>query len=103
MTDHLLEPRIARLEGKQDALDTYLPALLNRLETGFAEIRADMTIIRAELRDDMGAMRAELRDDLRAMETNLRSDMRASRWERIAIILTLAVGFASVIATLLAG
>ncbi len=78
MTDQDLQRSVARLEGRHDALDTYLSALLERV----------------------GQMEDRLRDDMRAMEGNLRSDMRASRWERVAIIVTLIVGFASVTATL---
>ncbi len=113
MTDHPIQDRLIRVEAKQEALDTYLPALLTRVEAGFAELRGDMRAMQSELRDDMGALRSELRndmgalrsemrDDMRAMETNLRSDMRAGRWERLALTGTLAVGFASVTVTLLA-
>lgn len=46
MTD--VEPRIVRIEAKQEALDTYLPALLNAMERSQARIEDSVRFTRLE-------------------------------------------------------
>ena len=83
MSEAETDRRVTRLEAKHEALETYLPALLNSMQRTQDEIRTDLRVTKDEVR--------------RSLE-RVETSVRFTRAERLALI----VGLFAIAATLAA-
>lgn len=79
MTDHETDRRLTRVEAKQQALETYLPALL----------------------ESVRANQQEAREDFRRLESRVEMALRFTRAERVALIVALSAITATLFAALI--
>lgn len=70
-----VEDRATRVEARQEALDTYLPALLSAVERSQARIEGQMSALRSEVA---------------AREERIENAVRFTRLERWALVVAIA-------------
>lgn len=82
-----IDDRVTRVEARQEALDTYLPALLSAVERSQARIEGQMSALRSEVA---------------AREERIENAVRFTRLERWALVVAIAAIPVSIIVTAVA-
>lgn len=96
MTD--TEQRVIRIEAKQEALDTYLPALLSAMERSQSRVEESVARVEARVEAQMSALRTEVA----AREERIENAVRFTRLERWTLVVAIFAIPVSIIFTALA-
>jgi hypothetical protein len=84
------DQRLDDLNGRVESVD-------RRMEAGFGEMHEEFRTVRSEMRDEFRAVRNEMRDEFRSV----RGEIAAMQRSMIQGFVTMGVGFAGTIATVI--